>query len=229
MPDKNNAALSITRDGFESRCEWCGSLTLPAFTGTRVMMLPVVIGEPASLPDELSHWRDAFAKLSAFAPEHTGKTGYLTIDEKVVEREATHRRAGLHVDGIYNGGAGGWGGGGGGGWGSVGNGMLTVSSPAGCRAYTGPFVGWPGNEGEAEHLRNQLGAPIMFEAEQVWWVDGLCVHESVPMARPTPRTFARLSLPSVAPWFEGYTVNPKVAPTGPILPRRVFMGGHSNG
>jgi hypothetical protein len=52
----------------------------------------------------------------------------------------------------------------------------------------------------------------------------MCVHESVPVATDTERTFVRLSMPSTAPWFEGYTVNPKgILPTGPILPRRTFM------
>jgi hypothetical protein len=220
---KNDAAMSLTKDGFVSRCEWRGSVSLPAFSDVRVMMLPVVIGNPESLPDNLAHWRDAFVKLSAFAPEHIGQVGYLTIDEKEVKASETHRRTGLHVDGVYNGGIGGWGGGYGGGWGSVGNGMLTVSSPAGCRAYVGEFSGWPGNDGEAEHLREQLGEPVLFGAEQVFWVDGLCVHESVPMVADTKRAFVRLSLPSCAPWFEGYTENPKVRPTGPILPRRAFM------
>ncbi len=84
---------------------------------------------------------------------HHGEIGYLTVDEREVRRGETHRRAGLHVDGVYNGSAGGWGGGApGGGWGVVGNGMLTVSSHAMCRVFNKDFVGWPGMEGECGHL-----------------------------------------------------------------------------
>lgn len=64
----------------------------------------------------------------------------------------------------------------------------------------------------------------MFKPNVVYWVDGLCVHESVPMVRDCDRQFSRLSMPSDAPWFEGYTVNPLgVMPSGEILPARKYM------
>jgi hypothetical protein len=52
----------------------------------------------------------------------------------------------------------------------------------------------------------------------------LGIYDPVPQPQATERTFARLSLPSDGPWFEGYTENPLgVMPTGPILPPREFM------
>lgn len=215
---------------FKSLCERVGYVALPAFTGTRVMMLPVVLGEPESLPASLDGWRHPFEALCGLehAVAYRGQVGYLTIDEKTVAAGETHRRSGLHVDGVYRGLAGGWGGGGGGAWGGIGTGMLTVSNAHGCRAWRQVFDGISGPEGECEHLRAQCQRPAQIDLanNEVWWFDGLCVHESRPMLGTVDRQFVRVSLPSQAPWFEGYTVNETgVLPTGPILPRRdAFMG-----
>ncbi len=94
----------------------------------------------------------------------------------------------------------------------------------GCRALNQEFAGWPGRDGESEHLVSQAGLWEIFKANVAYWVDGLCVHESMEMSETSDRQFVRLSLPSTAPWFEGYTKNPLgVLPTGQILPRRVYM------
>lgn len=211
--------------GFTSAFKKVGPINLPEFSGLRVMMLPVVLNDLGTVPDMLDGYRDTLAGLFGMCPSHAGKVGYITIDEKRVGPSATHRRAGKHVDGIYQGRNGSWGGGGGS-WGSAGSGMLTVSNPAGCRAWDQEFDGWPGYEGECDHLSDQCrdDRATLFEPGVVYWVDGMCVHESVPMVRETNRQFVRLSMPSDGPWFEGYTENPLgVKPTGPILPRRRFM------
>lgn len=187
--------------------------------------MPFIIGDPTSIPDFLCHWTDTIMKLVGFVPKHRGEVGYFTLDEKMVVAGTTHRRAGLHVDGAYRGGFGGWGGGGGG-WGGVGNGMLTTSNVPGCRAWNQMFDGRVGMEGECDHFASQTKeeSSKLFGANEVYWVDGACVHESVPMVQTVNRQFVRVSLPSNAPWFEGYTVNPLgVTPTGPILERRPFM------
>ncbi len=208
---------------FESVCRKVGQLQLPAFTGTRIMMMPVIIGDLSSIPETLNEWRDSLKALFDLSPQYAGQVGYLTIDEKQVVPATTHRRAGRHVDGVYRGVAGPWGGGG---WGAAGTGMLTVASHVGCRAWNGQFEGFPGYEGECDHLADQCCPEneVVFGAGEVYWVDGLCVHESIPQAQAVDRQFVRLSMPSTAPWFEGYTENPMgVKPTGPILPRREFM------
>lgn len=206
---------------FTSTFKQVGTVTLPPFSGTRVMMLPVLIGKTETLPDFVSHYRDAATHLFGMAKaEYTGMVGYLTVDEKEVNPDRTHRRAGLHVDG---GSGRGWGGGGG--WGSRATGMLTVASHPGCRAWAQDFIGEVGDEGSCDHLRNQLRSDgTLFGAGEVYWLDGLCVHESIPQPVAVKRQFVRLSLPSTAPWYEGYTENPLgVKPSGIILPRREFM------
>jgi hypothetical protein len=213
---------------FDSRFEERGVVSLPQFSDLRIMMMPIILGNMKSVPDFLSEWRKTLAALFAMGG-HKGETGYLTIDEKCVAAGETHRRSGMHVDGILRmpgetSIAGSWGGGGG--WGSIGNGMLTVASEAGCRAWNQSFMGTPGDQGECDHLSDQAeaGRGKVFEAGHVFWLDGLCVHESLPMVKDTNRQFVRLSLPSCAPWFDGYTENPLgVKPSGPILERRAFM------
>lgn len=206
---------------FTSEFHKVGEVSLPPFTSTRVMMLPVVIGDRDSIPDFAAHYKWTAWRLAHMAdPEHLGKVGYLTIDEKIVLAGTTHRRAGMHVDG---GNDRGWGGGGG--WAGKATGMLTVSSHAGCRAWAQEFEGEVGDEGDCEHLFDELkSSGTLLAPDIVYWLSGLCVHESLAQPSDVKRQFVRLSLPSTAPWYEGYTENPLgVKPTGPILPRRKFM------
>lgn len=212
---------------FWSDSEHLGEVVLPDWSGLRIMMMPVVFNDPHRLPLP-PQWHAVIVRLFNLkrAHLHAGKVGYLTIDEKLVKAGEAHRRPGLHVDGVYRGpGAvsddGVWGGGG---WGR--SGLITVASHRGLRIWPlHEFVGQPGPEGECEHLRGQCLYHVDAKPHEVRWLNGLCVHESLPMAHDTYRTFVRLSFPSTAPWFEGYTPNPfGIKPTGPILPRREFMG-----
>lgn len=204
---------------FTSKFSKVGVTSLPPFSGTRVMMLPILIGDVDSFPDFVHQYRPTAHNLFLIKPEYFGRVGYLTVDEKVVDSRQTHRRAGLHVDG---GSGRGWGGGT---WAHRSTGMLTVSSHPGCRAWAQDFLGEVGDEGSCDHLRDEiLSEGTVLGAGEVYWMDGLCVHESIPQPNSVARQFVRLSLPSDAPWYEGYTENPLgVLPTGPILPRRKFM------
>lgn len=205
---------------FNSSFQELGACPVPAFAGTRIMMMPLMLGDMSSVPLSLIGWTQALQRLFKWAG-HLGEVGYITIDEKIVRAGTTHRRAGLHVDGLYRGHAGAWGGGP---WG--GGGMITVASTRNCRAWNQTFEGWPGDDGECDHLAGQCrdGASTLFDAKTAYYLEGLCVHESVPVPQDTARQFVRLSFPSRGPWFEGYTPNPLgVQPTGEILPRRRFM------
>ncbi len=190
---------------------------LPEFSATRIMMMPVRLGSLAGVP---SHYAKTCAGLfDIMDTAHTGKIGYLTVDEQHLKAGQTLRRAGKHVDGYYHGRCGGWGGGGG--WGSVGNGMLTLSNTAHCRVYAGTFDGEPGWEGECDHL--DTGEGLDLAPGVAHWLDGACVHESLPVAEDVARQFVRLSMPSNGPWFENYTPNPTgVLPSAAVLPARAF-------
>ena len=199
-------------------------IEFPEFSGTRIMMMPVKLGSLDGIPRS---YRNFIMQLyDVIESRFQGEIGYLTIDEQCLLPKETLRRGGLHVDGYYHGNCGAWGGGGG--WGSVGNGMLTISSTPHCKAYLGVFDGEPKDEGECDHLITPNDGEV-FEAGQIYWVDGACVHESMPVTETTERQFVRLSMPSNGPWFEGYTKNPSgIMPSNEVLPARdKFMRGES--
>ena len=191
-------------------------IKFPEYTGLRIMMMPVILDSWLGIPP--NYYGLVQRLYDVMESRFKGEIGYLTIDEQELEPGETLRRGGLHVDGYYHGRCGAWGGGGG--WGSVGNGMLTISSTPHCKAYLGTFNGKPGDEGECDHLILPNEGEI-FDAGHIYWVDGACVHESLPVTENTKRQFVRLSMPNNGPWFEGYTENPEgIKPSGEILPRR---------
>lgn len=74
---------------FKSEIRHAGLLHFPTFTGTRIMMMPVRLEDPETLP--LASWRRAFIDLVDMAPVKAG-VAYLTIDEALVRKGETHRR-----------------------------------------------------------------------------------------------------------------------------------------
>lgn len=106
--------------------------------------------------------------------------------------------------------------------------MVLWSTVRGCSAWLGDFDGYPGLDGDCEHLRGELVTkreePMM--GCKVYVCGPLTVHESVPMRVDTLRTFARLSMPNACPWYEGYSENIYgIKPEGPIVrARRPGMG-----
>lgn len=72
------------------------------------MVVMTTAGARVAYPDFLSHWQETLERLVELSGCDEG-VGYLTLDEAVVEPDTTHRRSGLHVDGIGPEGAGGWG------------------------------------------------------------------------------------------------------------------------
>lgn len=198
----------------------------PSFSGLRIMMMPFHAHDvTGSLPDFALQYKPLIEAMIAKAPAHVvfpkEATAYLTIDEMHLSPGMIQRKPSLHVDGMYQGEiAGAWGGG----WGSCGNGMLLTSNTNDlCKMWTGTFKGVPINDGECEHLRQELESKEMysFQAGDVIWADGLLVHESYPAVQEVNRQFVRVSLPNNAPWFVGYTENPLgIQACGKILNQR---------
>lgn len=207
---------------FDSRFAEVGQLEFPTFGGVRVMMMPFRLDSPRETVP-IAEWADAVATLCEMASVKQG-VAYLTIDEAMVRIGETHRRPGLHVDGVGpDGRAGGWGGASH----APNYGMLVAASHVGCRAWAKTFLGKPGPNGDCSALAEQCGenSAVILRAGTVYQCGPLTVHEAIPMQEDTHRQFVRVSMPSNAPWYEGYTENPMgVMPTGPIHPRRAeFM------
>ena len=220
-----------TPNGFNSQFQKVGSVKnlFPSFLGTRVMMMPFLLDDlECSIPAQLKEWLPVIKEMVNSIPSHVRwwehNTAYLTIDEKFVTAGTTQRNPGKHVDGMYKGEiAGAWGGGGGS-WGSTGNGMLVASNTDDlCSAWEGGFEGTPVGDGDCEHLSSQCTDERKVDMKQgdVFWMDGLAVHESHATTEDVDRQFIRISLPSSSPWFVGYTENPTgVKPHGKILNER---------
>ena len=212
---------------FNSEVRNIGTVEFPTYTGIRVMMMPFHLHDVnGSLPAYLAGWRSVISSM--VNTENLLRTGwskggpaYLTIDEANVRRGETHRRPGLHVDGIGPDGTGPGGWGGGGGYGKCG--MLMASNVVGCVAWSQSFTGTPGPDGACGHLASQLrdDAKIMLMPGSVYYCEALTVHQALPMVKDCERSFIRISMPSNAPWYEGYTENPLgIKPAGPIHARR---------
>lgn len=217
-------------DSFESKGFKVGSVKelFPEFSETRIMMMPFYIYDIASIPESLEHYKPVIIAMLSMQPDFVksfeGNTAYLTIDELFVKAGAIQRNAGLHVDGMYNNTlAGAWGGNGGS-WGSCTNGMLLASNTDDlCKYWTGHVDGVPINDGDCEHLKDQLQKMTEHSMKNgdVVWADGLLIHESLPTRKDINRQFIRISLPNNAPWFVGYTENPLgILPCGEIINTR---------
>jgi hypothetical protein len=211
----------VLRRGAAMKGAFCESnkVALPAFSGVRVLMMPIVLEDIRhSLPEAIRQWADVIEAMKESGKQSSG-VAYLTIDERIVPEGYCHRRPGLHVDGWTDDGGGAWGGGGM--WGK--RGFAVVASREGCAAYDQDFYGQPKQYGDCDHLRHECkdNCREVLAANRIYCLSQLAVHESIPQRNPGPRQFARLSFPSGAGWFQSCTPNPLgVLPTGPILPAR---------
>lgn len=215
--------------GFESRFEVRGPICFPKWTGVRVQLMPIVMHDLESIPPFLRHWKGAIVDLFEQSLDAHG-VGYLTIDERFVAPGISHRRPGLHIDGM-------------GAWGNGGHtagarGMLTASNVEGCAAWRQGFLGLPRaaedagdpNEGDCEHLRAQCldDNRVVLKASKIYFCEQFCVHESLPILAGGHRIFVRLSMPSNAPWPANCTPNPLgILPTGPISEPRRTVGEYA--
>lgn len=201
---------------FTSTLSGLGPLVLPSWSGVRVMMMPFLLEDVTrTVPQNLfGAWGDVITKACCRLSAPLRGVAYATIDEALVRAGEHHRRPGLHVDG-----EGAWGGTPTRPWAT--NGMGLVASHTGCAAYAQSFEGTPGDDGDCEALRPQCKRATPLRGGQLYACGPLTVHESLPMLEDTRRSFLRISMPSAAPWFEGYTESPVgVKPIGPVLPRR---------
>jgi len=214
---------------FVSQCSEAGQIAFPEYQGVRCMMMPFRFFDRGSIPIPFAGYRrivDEMLDMSGMLwMTHEHFIGYLTVDEAFVRAGETHRRPGLHVDGVVEDGSiGGWGGGGGG-WAA--KGMLTAANRVGCRGWRQLFEGEPKPNGDCSHLASELRGDreFLMKANSVYSCNSHFLHEAVPMQEDTLRQFIRISMPSNAPWYEGYTRNPMgIEPTGPIHPARIeFM------
>lgn len=139
---------------------------------------------------------------------------HMTVDEKVVRAGMSQRRPKPHVDGCFMPGKphpyvkdaiGNWSGPVGPGWlhycndiqrGPVARmAVIVAASVEGCRAWRGTFDGEPKEDGDLQHIADQLGTGEVLPANVGYLLSPDCVHESMLMECDTKRTFLRIALP----------------------------------
>lgn len=215
--------------GPESGFVPCGTVVFPPPEDIIINMLPFIIGDIASVPQEFRH----YWPLIESCPYHRmelGKVGYLTIHESLVLGGNPQRRSGLHTEapGIQKCDGNGtywyrWGGGfrdpeaercGGNRENGLQEdellgGIFMASSVAGsCRLWNvrirdaHEVVGELGN---LEHLRDLLGDGTLVEANQLIWFTDVTPHESLPIPVDTYRQYFRLVTSYVTGWYEQHS------------------------
>lgn len=203
----------------------CGAVSFPPPMDRDVNMLPFVMGDIESLPDDLKPYYDTLIASCPVKEDELGKVCYLTVSEGLIRPGTTQRRPGLHIEapGSMSGPGGSfvaawehhWG------RGSAYtadefNGGLYMASNLGrtCRvwdALVSKGEGLVDHHGGCEHLRPFLGKGTKLRANQLVWLTDRTPHEAVPLTRARYRQFFRLVTSHVSVWFAAHsTPNPKV-------------------
>ena len=181
-----------------------GAITLPAWQGRQKYMHSFDARRPV-MASGYEDFESVVAELCAAARVSAGAV-HMTVDEKIVAPGMSQRRRGVHVDGCFMPEGQFWGhddpapsprprm------WAHFCNqlpvarmAVIVAASVAGCIAYEGVFEGRPKNDGDLEHIRDQLGDGLLLPAGRGFLLSPDCVHESVVFALPTQRTFLRLA------------------------------------
>jgi hypothetical protein len=202
-----------------------GTVSFPAYSGIRCLMMPYVQGDPDSVPDDYGAYRDIIATAYLAA----GDVGFLTIDESIAVKGTPHRgdrarfgRA-LHTEaglrphsGQY-----GWGGGG---WGNSprvtldpDTGILIANSlNDSCAVWDAvhPDTSEDGDIGDKAGMYPYADATLM-QAGEVHRIGILTPHESLPVTRDCRRQFLRIVGSGVHGREPYFTTNPLCEPPRP--------------
>ena len=187
----------------DSHFEDLGAITFPVWSGRQKYMNTVDPSDPR-MDEGLEDYNDVVRQLCA-AAGYTGPEVHVTVDEKIVQAGCSQRRPDAHVDGHFQVSEMSWGHDGPGGtWNHCCNevpiprmSVIVASDVAGCIGYRGNFEGEPKNDGDLEHIRDQLGAGELLPANRGFLLSPDCVHESVRYSEPTQRGFLRIALPPI--------------------------------
>lgn len=170
-----------------------GVVKFPEFTGERIYMREFT--KHNGLPNDLKRWQETVdAMLDGV--EADGPI-FLMVDQSPVVASSTHRRGGLHIDGVWKPEIQAHGG-------TIpkhihdcneSESIILASDVLGCAAYIGSFEGQPGPGGDCSHIDTAGLIRVDMEPGRVWAGDTLTMlHESIPVARDCLRTVVRLNV-----------------------------------
>ena len=190
----------------------------PKPTGRNVNMLPFVMGDKESLPEDLRPYYDLCEKCPLSQDEY-GKVLYLTVTEGIVDTDSTQRRPGLHVEapgGMFlAGNECSWGGGHFQDPDKYIGGLYMASNLEDTTMLWDALVhkdqGIVDFHGGGEHLRPFIGKGTKLKANEIAWLTDRTPHEGLPQKKGAHRQFFRLVTSNISVWFQQHsTPNPKV-------------------
>lgn len=196
------------------------TVVFPKFTGTNIDMMPFIIGDVETIPEEIRSYVSLIE--SCYLPKSLyGQVAYLTITETLAKKGEAQRKKGIHLDfgkggfirekkegeGIY-----------------IAN---TVKNS--CRIWDTIIPASDAqNDGSCEHLRANLGDGEFLKKSIVYFLHENCPHESLPMSNNTKRQFFRLVVGEIKEWYEEFSTPSKfgVEPNCKIVDKLGFYSCH---
>lgn len=174
-------------------------VTFPQHLWERHYMVPFT--KQQGLPKHLEHWQPTVDQML----ENVDSKGtiYFMADQGMVSANSSHRRGGIHIDGI-------WTSSGHTGWKTpwrMGHNthlintnepdqlLLLATDVTASAAYLGDWEGISGNGGDCSFLNKNNFDCVKLEEGKVWLGSALStLHESLPINYSTKRTLVRLNV-----------------------------------
>ena len=185
-----------------------GMVEFPPFQRININMMPFVIGDDDSIPEEYRQYSQLLARCQLDDGE-LGKVGYLSISESFVEKGQSQRRPGIHTERHSERTS--WGGGG---WGGgddkeddekPSKGLFQASTvDDSCMAWN-VHIPFPGKMGDCENLRGALGEGILMKRNELFWMTDSCPHESLPLKVGVKRQWFRFVTSQVDIWYKEHS------------------------
>jgi hypothetical protein len=180
------------------------SVQFPTPKNININMMPIVMGDPTSLPPELKGYLPLINQCK-FEP---GSTVYLTVTESKVKAGQSQRRGGIHTEASHSSG---WGGGV---WGSQ-EGVYMASTDGACRVWNCETHN-VGDQGQVLQDLSKVSSYKM-NPNTLYWMTDRTPHEALPSQKPY-RQYFRLVSPKIGIWYAKHsTPNPYgIVPKCPV-------------
>jgi len=207
----------------------CGFVDFPPPNNRNVNMMPFVMGDIHSLPEDLQCYFPILSRCPIMEDEELGKVCYLTVQEGWVGRGDTQRRGGLHIEAPgqfrsdphflagneHN-------------WGrgialtpdELHGGLFIASNMAGTSAVWNALVDKSvvDSHGGIEPLRPFLGPPTQLEANELVWLTDRTPHEALKQSQEGYRQFFRLVTHEISFWLEEHSTPNPLTPLPSHIP-----------
>lgn len=181
-----------------------GNVDFPSPQGIKVNMMPFVLGDSQSLPENM---RQYVPMIDACEAKFNGEVCYLTVNESYVNVGKSQRRGGIHTEAPSNGR---WGGNP---WGGNGGVWMNSTQSNTCKVWSQEVPeNKLGNGGDCSHLDFSDEDAYYLQAGELVQMSDRTPHEAIPQNKSGYRQFFRLVGPDIYGWFtEHNTRNPLCA------------------